>query len=62
MAGDAEAGRRAFQPLQDLEPDDDSTQVLAYNRLNDDTEQLCEDGGRKPGWHVGLKTLDYPAF
>ena len=62
MSGDAEAGRRAFQPLYDLEPDDDTTQVVGYNHLNDDTAAFCEDGGRKPGWHVGLQTLDYPAF
>ena len=62
MRGDAEAGRRAFQSFYDLEPESDTTEVLAYNRLNDDTVGLCEDGGRKPGWHVGLRTLDYPAF
>ena len=62
MSGDAEAGRRAFQPLYDLEPDDDTTQVVAYSHLNDDTAGFCEDGGRKPGWHVGLQTLDYPTF
>lgn len=62
MRGDVEAGRRAFQSLYDLEPDSDSTEVLAYNHLNDDTIELCEDGGRKPGWHVGLQTHDYGAF
>ena len=62
MRGDAEAGRRAFQSFYDLEPESDNTQVQAYNRLNDDTVGLCEDGGRKPGWHVGLRTLDPQAF
>ena len=62
MSGDAEAGRNAFQSLYDLEPDDDTTEVMEYNHLNDDTAGFCEDGGRKPGWHVGLETLDYPAF
>ncbi|KAI9836334.1 MAG: hypothetical protein M1837_003401 [Sclerophora amabilis] len=62
MSGDAEAGKRAFQPLYDLGPYNDTTTVMAYNRLNDDTLEFCEDGGRKPGWHVGLQTLDYAAF
>lgn len=62
MRGDAEAGRQAFQSFYALEPGSDGTEVVAYNRLNDDTIGLCEDGGRKPGWHVGLKTLDYSAF
>lgn len=62
MSGDAEAARAAFQPLYDLEPDEDTTQVVRYNHLNDDTAAFCQDGGRKPGWHTGLRTLDYPAF
>lgn len=62
MRGDVEAGRRAFQSLYDLQPDNDTTAVVTYDHINDDTIELCEDGGRKPGWHVGLRTLDYPAF
>ena len=59
---DAEAGRRAFQSLYDLEPEVDTIQVVTYTHLNDDTAAFCQDSGRKPGWHTGLKTLDYPAF
>ena len=58
MSDDAETGKRAFQPLSDLVPDNDTTQVIEYNHVNDDTLGFCEDGGRKPGWHVGLRTVD----
>ena len=62
MRGDAEAGRRAFQSLYDLGPDEDTTQILSYPDINNDTEELCTPGGRKPGWFTGLATFDYPTF
>ncbi|CAI6339305.1 unnamed protein product [Periconia digitata] len=62
MRADVEAARTACQTLYALHPENDTTGILEYNHLNDDTIGLCEDGGRKPAWHVGLKTLDYPAF
>ncbi|KAI9669063.1 MAG: hypothetical protein M1831_000655 [Alyxoria varia] len=62
MRGDVAAGRAAFRSLYDLQPDEDTTEVLDYNRLNDDTAELCETGGSKPGWHVGLQTLDYDTW
>ena len=62
MAPDAAAGREAFSALYALEPDDDTTQIYAHTHLNDDTAAFCEDGGRKPGWHTGLRRLDPAAF
>ncbi|PVI05760.1 FAD-binding domain-containing protein [Periconia macrospinosa] len=62
MRGDVKAAREAYQSLYALDPVSDTTRVLQYNHLNDDTIELCEDGGRKPAWHVGLKKLDYPTF
>ena len=60
--GDAEAGRKAFKPLYDLGPLSDTTQVLPTNNLNSFVDGFCEPGGRKPGWSVGLKSLDYGTF
>ncbi|KAJ3540529.1 hypothetical protein NM208_g5025 [Fusarium decemcellulare] len=62
MRGDAEAGREAFRSLYNLEPDDDTTQIMTYPHINDDTDALCVKGGRKPGWFTGLETFDYPTF
>ncbi|CAM1502377.1 Fc.00g043610.m01.CDS01 [Cosmosporella sp. VM-42] len=62
MTGDEEAGREAFEAFYDLEPDEDTTQIVYYNHMNDDTTTLCEKGGRKPGWSTGLKTYDYSAW
>lgn len=62
LGDDEEAGRMAWADVLALEPLTNETGLLPYTRLNDDTEALCEDGGRKPGWHVGLRTLDSAAF
>lgn len=62
MAPDAVAGREAFRTLYALEPEDDTTQMFSHVHLNDDTAAFCEDGGRKPGWYTGLRTLDPNAF
>jgi hypothetical protein len=62
MSSDPQKGRDAFRSLYDLEPDVDTTQLLDYVHVNDDTAALCEKGGRKPGWMTGLRTHDYPAF
>ncbi|KAK6367981.1 hypothetical protein LTS17_010134 [Exophiala oligosperma] len=60
--GDAEAGKKAFKPLYDLDPFSDTTQVMPTTDLNSYVDGFCEVGGRKPGWHVGLKSLDYNTF
>lgn len=62
LGDNEEAGRVAFQSFYDLGPDNDTSEVVIYNRLNDDTIELCEDGGNKPGWHSGLQTANYTAF
>ncbi|VUC28050.1 unnamed protein product [Clonostachys rosea] len=62
MPGDADAGREAFKPLYDIGPDQETVELTSYPHLNDDTDGLCEDGGRKPGWFTGLRTFDYPTF
>ena len=62
IRGDAEAGRRAFQPLYDVGPDKETVQITTYPHINDDVNPLCEKGGRKPGWFTGLKTIHYPTF
>lgn len=61
-SSDPQAGRDAFRTLYDVGPDDDTTELLEYDHINDDTEFLCEDGGRKPGWFTGLRTFDYSTF
>lgn len=61
-SADPQKGRDAFRALYDLSPDQDTTTLLEYNHINDDTEFLCEDGGRKPGWFTGLRYFDYPTF
>ncbi|KAK3681216.1 hypothetical protein LTR37_020930 [Vermiconidia calcicola] len=55
-----EDGRTAFRALYNLDPDQDTTELLDYDHINEDTEFLCEDGGRKPGCSTGLRTFDYP--
>ena len=62
LADDAEAGRAAFASLYALQPERDTTEIVEYDRLNDDTEELCRPGGRKPGWHVGMRSLEYAAW
>jgi hypothetical protein len=63
MSSSAEIGRQAFRLLYDLEPISDSTTVVAYDHINDDTVALCEKGGRKPGWFTGLRgEYDYPTW
>lgn len=62
MGDDEEAGRQAWADVFTLEPLSDGTGLLPYTMLNDVTEELREDGGRKPGWHVGLRTLEAAAF
>ncbi|KAI1270443.1 FAD-binding domain-containing protein [Xylariaceae sp. FL1019] len=56
------AGREAFKSLYDLDPIISFAGVLEYNHVNDDTDYFCVKGGRKPSWHVGLKSLDYPTW
>ena len=60
--GDAAAGKKAFKPLYDLGPLSDTTQVMPTTQLNSYVDGFCQPGGRKPGWHVGLKSLDYATF
>ncbi|KAK3717730.1 hypothetical protein LTR37_005501 [Vermiconidia calcicola] len=54
-----EDGRTAFRALYNLDPDQDTTELLDYDHTNGSTEFLCEDGGRKPGCSTGLRTFDY---
>ncbi|KAI1329262.1 FAD-binding domain-containing protein [Xylariaceae sp. FL0255] len=63
LDNDEAAAREAFKSLYDIGPAALSEGVLAYNHLNDQNDDFCTiDGLRKPSWHVGLKTLDYPTW
>ncbi|VUC29390.1 unnamed protein product [Clonostachys rosea] len=60
---DADAAEAAFQPLFDIGPEQTTLiGVIDYARMNDGSDDFCEDGGRKPTWLVGLKSLDYPTW
>ncbi|KAI1320504.1 FAD-binding domain-containing protein [Xylariaceae sp. FL0255] len=56
------AAREAFKPLFDIGPVSYFPEILAYNHINDASDDFCIPGGRKPSWHVGLKSLDYPTW
>jgi FAD/FMN-containing dehydrogenase len=63
LDGDADAAEAAFQPLFNIGPDQTMLiGVMDYARMNDAVDAFCEDGGRKPTWLVGLKSLDYPTW
>jgi hypothetical protein len=58
---DSEA-RAAWAPIFDLGPYSEITEILEHNHINDGVDPFCVNGGRKPSWHVGLKTLDYATW
>ncbi|KAK7225258.1 hypothetical protein V2G26_013261 [Clonostachys chloroleuca] len=63
LDGDADAAEAAFQPLFNIGPDQTMLiGVMDYARMNDAVDAFCEDGGRKPTWLVGLKSLDHPTW
>ncbi|KAJ8128233.1 hypothetical protein O1611_g5401 [Lasiodiplodia mahajangana] len=60
--GTEEVGREKFASILDIGPSLDTTEVIAYNTWNSAGDAFCTDGGRKPSYTTGVKTLDPVAW
>ncbi|CAJ2507425.1 Uu.00g086110.m01.CDS01 [Anthostomella pinea] len=60
--GSEEEGREKFASILAVGPTVDATQVTPYNTWNAAGDAFCLDGGRKPSYTTGLKTMDPTAW
>ncbi|KAI0876443.1 FAD binding domain-containing protein [Hypoxylon argillaceum] len=60
--GTEEVGRQKFASILNIGSILDTTEVIPYNTWNTAGDPFCTDGGRKPSYTVGIKTMQPTAW